>query len=87
MNRLSFYLDLLERSVWTFVQAAGGTYLASTVVASTALMDLAATDRLSIAVGSGVLAVLKAVVSSRLPWTAANSASTLPAEVDPPAGG
>lgn len=85
MNRLQFYLDLLERSVWTFVQTTGGTWIASSIVGTTALMDLAATDRLSIAAAAGVVAVVKGVIATQLPWTAQNSASVLPEELDPPA--
>lgn len=82
--RLAFYLDLLERAAWTFAQAFGGTYLASLVIATPALADLASTDRLSIAAAGGVIAVIKVIIASRLPWTADDSGSTLPASVDPP---
>jgi hypothetical protein len=85
--RKTFYLDLAERALWTFAQSVAGTWLASSVVATTALMDLAASDRLSIALGAGLVSVAKVLVASQLPWTATNSGSTLPAALDPPADG
>ena len=85
-GRFNFYLDLIERVLWTFAQAAGGTWLASSVIPSETLMDLAASDRLSIAAGAGVIAIVKVLAASKLPWTASSSGSTLPANVDPPQG-
>lgn len=84
MNRKTFYLDLIERSVWSFAQGFAGCYVGVLFVDS--LNDLPTTARLSVATGAGVVAVMKGLVANKLPWTATDSASSLPAEVDPPAG-
>jgi hypothetical protein len=70
-----FYLDLLERTVWTFVQGFCAEWILSG--------DF---DARSLKYGAiaGALSVAKSLVSNRLPWTANDSASSLPAEVDPP---
>lgn len=81
-NRKKFYFDLLERSAWTFVQALGMTFLVDN-----ASSDLSVTfkTKLTMAATAGGIAVLKSLVVNKLPWTADNSASTLPESVDPPA--
>lgn len=76
-SRASFYYDLLERSLWTFIQAFAGI-----VVVSDA--DMWSADAVKAAALAGGIAVIKGLVVSRLPWTADDSASTLPASVDPP---
>lgn len=81
-NKAAFYLDLLERSVWTFIQAFAAQLIASGI-------DLAGTDlsigqKASVAAIGGAIAVLKALAVNRLPWTAVDSASTLPEAQDPP---
>lgn len=81
MTRKTFYFDLLERALWTFAQ----TFLATLFVDGTVGIDLPADDKVKLALAAGVAAVVKGVMVNQLPWTAANSASTLPAEVDPPA--
>lgn len=53
-----FLLDLLERSVWTFAQAAGASLLI------TGLDDWR--TALGIAASAGALAVIKGVVASRV---------------------
>lgn len=83
MKRSTFYLDLLERSAWTFVQ----TFLATLFIDGTVGIDLPAGDKVKLALAAGAGAVIKALFVNQLPWTANNSASTLPAEVDPPAIG
>jgi hypothetical protein len=75
MSRKTFYLDLAERSVWTFVQAFAAVWLV------TQNFDM---TNLKVAAAAGGVAVLKALVVNKLPWTATDSASTLPADVDPP---
>lgn len=85
MKRTTFYLDLLERTLWSFVQGFAGGYVGVLFVDS--LNDLPTSARLATAAGTGIVAVMKGLVVNQLPWTANNSASTLPAEVDPPANG
>lgn len=85
MKRSTFYLDLLERTLWSFVQGFAGGYVGVLFVDS--LNDLPTSARLATAAGTGIVAVMKGLVVNQLPWTATNSASTLPAEVDPPANG
>lgn len=85
-----FYLDLLERAVWTFVQTFAGTYVADELPflsdgVREALEQMGASGRLSIALGAGAAAVLKALAANKLPWTDNASGSSLPEEVvDPP---
>lgn len=74
MYTRQFWLDTLERTLRTFVQAGA----ASLVV--TGLDDWAAA--LKIALGAGVLAVATSLGASRT--GASDSASLLPANVDPP---
>lgn len=86
-----FYLDLLERTLWTFAQTFAGTYVADELPflsdgVREALEQMGATGRLSIAAGAGATAVLKALAVNKLPWTDNASGSSLPEEVvDPPA--
>ena len=77
MTRRAFLYDLFERSLLTFVQG----FLAAWLV--TGDFDQAS---LQIGLAAGAIAVAKCLIAVQLPWTASNSASTLPAEVDPPAG-
>lgn len=70
MSRKNFYLDLLERLGWTFVIAA-----ASELIVSQSF-DL---RTLKYAATAGGLSALKSLGANQLPWTASNSASTLPA--------
>lgn len=84
-SRKGFYFDLLERAIWTFVQAFSAVLIASGI-------DLAATDaslgeKATMAAIAGGIAVLKSLAVNKLPWTAQDSASTLPETVDPPQGG
>jgi Mrp family chromosome partitioning ATPase len=72
MKRSQFYLDLLERASWTFIQAA----LAFFIVTQDVNWRVVAT--------AGGIAVAKSLVAVNLPWTASDSASILPADVDPP---
>lgn len=76
MSRKTFYLDLLERSLWTAVQAGVA------VLIETGIDDF---KGWAVIRNAAILAVVKALAVNKLPWTATNSASTLPAEVDPPA--
>ena len=85
MNRQTFYLDLLERTIWTFIQSFAATLIASGLDIATPITNLSIGEKASVAAVAGGVAVLKALVVNQLPWTAQNSASTLPAEVDPPA--
>lgn len=70
-----FYLDLLERTFWTFVQGFCAEWILS-----------GSFDGRSLKYGAlaGALAVAKSLVSNKLPWTAPDSASSLPASTDPP---
>lgn len=78
MKRTTFYWDLLERTLWTAIQAAAA------VLIETGVDDFAGWP---VVRNAAIIAVVKAIVANQLPWTASNSASTLPAEVDPPANG
>lgn len=75
MSRKAFYLDMLERAVWTGIQAG------LAVVIETGIDDFSGWAYVR---NAAILAVIKALVVNKLPWTASNSASTLPEEVDPP---
>lgn len=66
MTRL---LDLLERSVWTFVQAALAVWLVLDV-------DLWSVEALKVAATAGAIAVAKAVVAFQV--GSSDSAATLP---------
>ena len=85
MSRKSFYFDLIERTLWSFIQGFAGGYVGALFVDS--LNNLPTSARLATATGTGLVAVMKGLVVNQLPWTAENSASPLPAEVDPPAAG
>lgn len=83
----NFYLDLIERSGWSFAQGFVGSYAGEAFIeaVTSAGFALSVTERFSIALGTGLAAVAKCILAVKLPWTASNSASTLPAENDPPA--
>lgn len=74
-----FLLDLLERSVSTFLQAFAGTLITDGIITR---VDLSLRDKLILAATAGGLAVLKALVATQV--GAKDSAALLPAEVDPP---
>jgi hypothetical protein len=84
VNRKTFYFDLIERTVWTFVQTFAATLVASGLDVGP-VTNLSIGQKAVIALLAGAVAVLKSLAVNQLPWTAVNSASTLPAEVDPPA--
>lgn len=77
MPKRVFYYDLIERTLWTGAQAALGFWI-----------DYEASGEFTYrgALYAAGIAIAKALLVNQLPWTAPNSASTLPAEVDPPAG-
>lgn len=79
-NRKAFYFDMLERALWTFVQAAAGTWVGDAITD----VSLPWRSKLAIATGAGGIAVVKSFMAAQMPWTAVDSASTLPASVDPP---
>ena len=78
MGRKRFYLDLLERVGWTFVQA-----FAAEGIASGSFNGFS----FEVALWAGVIAIGKVLVANKLPWTANDSGSSLPREMDPPGGG
>lgn len=84
MSRKTFYLDLLERTVWTFLQAFAAQMIASGLEVADGITNLSIGEKLVVSLIAGAVAVLKSVMVNQLPWTATDSASTLPAEVDPP---
>lgn len=86
MSRRTFYLDLIERTVWTFLQAFAAQLIASGIEISDAITNMSIGDKAMVSVVAGGVAVLKSLVANQLPWTAQNSASSLPEGVDPPAG-
>lgn len=77
MHRRAFYADLLERTGWTFVQS----FFAAWIVLD---VEPFSGDALKVAAVAAVIAVGKSLIANQLPWTAHGSASTLPAEQDPP---
>lgn len=85
MSRKAFYFDLLERSAWTWIQAFAAQLIASGIEISDAITNMSIGDKALVAAVAGGVAVLKSLVANQLPWTATNSASSLPAGVDPPA--
>lgn len=82
--RLSFYADLLERTLWSFIGGFAGGYLGGAISGQVA--DLSTSARMSIGLGAGIVSVLKGLAAVQLPWTAPNSASVLPEKFDPPTG-
>lgn len=80
-EKLKFYLDLLERTVWTGIQTFGG----SEVIENWFLghRDLSTKLQFQIALGASALAMLKGLVSAKLPWAKDGTASSLPKTVEP----
>lgn len=74
-SRRAFYLDLLERAVWTFAQGFAAFWIVTGDVDG---------PTLKAALVAGGISVAKSVIANQLPWTATDSASSLPAQVDPP---
>lgn len=81
MSRRSLALDVVERTLWTYVQAYLGLWIASGVGIS-AIADLSMADKALVSVLPAVLAVVKGLAASRVGAT--DSAATLPADVDEP---
>lgn len=77
-TRKRFYADLLERVLWTFVQAFGATYL----VDAAAVVGLDGGDKVKIALTAAGLAVLKCLGATQI--GAGNTAATLPEAKDTP---
>lgn len=75
MKRSAFYADLLERTCWTALQ---GFFAFWIVTGEVDTMTLKAAG-VAAAIAAG-----KSLVAVNLPWTAPDSASTLPEAVDPP---
>jgi hypothetical protein len=75
------FLDLLERAVWTFLQAGLGVF----VLADSFDANLDNAEKAAMAGLAAVLALVKGVVASRVGDT--GTAATLPATVDPAANG
>lgn len=75
MKRATFYWDLLERTVWTALQGFLAAWLALGGIDGT-------TFKVAAIAGAGAAA--KSLIAVQLPWTAEDSASTLPESVDPP---
>lgn len=78
MDKRAYLYDLIERTAWTAFQAALGFYI-----------DYSASGEVTWkgAAYAAAIAAAKSLLAPRLPWTADDSASTLPAEVDPPTQG
>lgn len=74
-TRIQFYLDLLERSVWTFAQAFIGSWI---VLEGADFDSIFTEDVLKVALVAGAIAVGKAILSTKLPWANSETASTLP---------
>jgi hypothetical protein len=74
-TRRAFYFDLLERALWTFAQGFAAFWIVTGEVDG---------PTLKAALVAGGISVAKSLVANKLPWTADDSASSLPADVDPP---
>lgn len=61
-TRRAFYVDLLERSLWTFVQSAAAAWLTPV----DALQDLPASAKLAAAGTAGLLAVVKSLAAGNM---------------------
>lgn len=75
-TRRQFYADLLERVIWTFVQAFGAAYL----VDAASVVGLDGGDKVKLALTAAALAVLKCLGATQ--FGAPNTASTLPVAED-----
>lgn len=71
MSRRQFYADLLERVLWTFVQAAGAEWVVTSSLDS---------GSLKIALVAGLVSVAKCLVATQI--GASNTAATLPVTTD-----
>ncbi len=78
-DRKRFYADLLERAVWTFLQAFAGVLVADGALSG---VDLPISAKLTAAAVAGVVAVGKALVLGQLVGNQ-GTASTLPKALDP----
>lgn len=76
-NRKQFYASLIERVIWTFLQAAGAAFLLDGV-ANTGLDN---GDKLKLAAIAGGISVLKNVIGSGI--GNGGTPAWLPAELDP----
>ena len=79
-SRAKFYLDLLERSIWSGVQGFFGAMLVDGWLDK---VKLSTEEQLWFAAATGGLAVAKCIVSAQLPWAGRDNASSLPATVEP----
>lgn len=70
-NRKEFYLDLLERALWTFVQGFAAAWLVTSELTTAALM---------VGVVGGLISVAKSIVAKGVGDK--ESASTLPKSKD-----
>jgi hypothetical protein len=80
---VSRYLDLLERSLWTFVQCALAAWLVLDI-------ELFSVEAAKIAATAGAIAVAKALVAfgaGSAGYGSPNTAATLPAGPDTDRGG
>jgi hypothetical protein len=75
------FLDLVERAVWTFLQAGLGVF----VLADSFDANLDNAEKAAMAGLAAVIALVKGVVASRVGDT--GTAATLPATADPAANG
>ena len=75
MDKKAFYFDLLERTGWTFAQGFAAMFI---------IHGHLDEHVFQVAGVAGLIAVAKSLVAAKLPWTASDSASTLPEHVDPP---
>jgi hypothetical protein len=72
VTRGAWYLDALERVVWTALQVLA----AEVIVLREVSWEVVGT--------AALIALCKAVIAVNLPWTAEDSASSLPQSLDPP---
>jgi hypothetical protein len=73
ISRARFYLDALERSAWTAVQAFAAAFTADLIGFGTAMRTKAV-----VAAAAALYAFVKAFAATKLPWTETGTASTLP---------
>lgn len=85
-ERAKFYLDVIERSGFTFVQGYAAAFAVDGFVGRMLDMDglkLSPKAKLAIGIVAGIFSVFKGVIAPLLPWSKPNTASTLPAESEP----
>lgn len=80
-EKVKFYWDLIERTLWTGIQTFGGSEIVENWFLGN--RDMPTNIQFKIALGAAGLAMLKGIASTKLPWAKENTASSLPKTVEP----